>query len=59
MGGREGGGRGRAGDEVLITARSPHSVRTTVAELRRDIGPDIKVTGATPEPCAQVHACGG
>jgi len=35
----------RAGDEVLVTARSPHSVRTTVAELRREMGPEIKVTG--------------
>lgn len=31
---------------MLITARSPHSVRTTVAELRREMGPDINVTGA-------------
>lgn len=35
----------RAGDHVIVTARSRHSVRKTVAELRAEMGPSIRITG--------------
>lgn len=35
----------RVGDHVIVAARSGHSVRTTVAELRAEMGPLIRITG--------------
>jgi NAD(P)-dependent dehydrogenase (short-subunit alcohol dehydrogenase family) len=44
----------RAGDSVVVTARSTHGVRTTVRELQSEMKPGISVKGTACETCTCV-----
>jgi len=37
----------RSGDSVVVTARSAHGIRTTVRELQQEMGPGIRIKGAS------------